>query len=53
MNDSPYGLTASIWTNAEKNVDSQDAFLKLADEVETGTVFLNRRVGSYTVGKGE
>jgi len=42
MNDSPYGLTASIWTNAEKNAESQDAFLKLADEVETGTVFLNR-----------
>jgi len=42
MNDSPYGLTASIWTNAEKNAESQDAFLKLADELETGTVFLNR-----------
>jgi acyl-CoA reductase-like NAD-dependent aldehyde dehydrogenase len=45
MNDSPYGLTASIWTNAEKNAESQDAFLKLVDELETGTVFLNRRVG--------
>jgi len=42
MNDSPYGLTASIWTNAEKNAESQDAFLKLADELDTGTVFLNR-----------
>ena len=42
MNDSPYGLTASIWTNAEKNPESQDAFLKLADEISTGTVFLNR-----------
>ncbi|KZP10754.1 ALDH-like protein [Athelia psychrophila] len=42
MNDSPYGLTASIWTNADKNEESKDAFLKLADELETGTVFLNR-----------
>jgi acyl-CoA reductase-like NAD-dependent aldehyde dehydrogenase len=42
MNDSPYGLTASIWTNAEKSTESQDAFLKLVDELETGTVFLNR-----------
>jgi len=42
MNDSPYGLTASVWTNAEKNPRSQEAFLKLADEVNTGTVFLNR-----------
>jgi len=46
MNDSPYGLTASVWTNAEKNPESEDAFLKLADELHTGTVFLNRRVGS-------
>jgi acyl-CoA reductase-like NAD-dependent aldehyde dehydrogenase len=51
MNDSPYGLTASIWTNAEKNAESQDDFLKLADKLETGTVFLNRRVGSYAVWK--
>lgn len=51
MNDSPYGLTASIWTNAEENVESYDAFLKLADELESGTVFLNRRVGSYAVRK--
>ncbi|KAI0257433.1 succinate semialdehyde dehydrogenase [Lactifluus subvellereus] len=42
MNDSPYGLTASIWTNAEKNPESQDAFLRLVDELHTGTVFLNR-----------
>ena len=49
MNDSPYGLTSSIWTNAEKNIESQDAFLKLADELDTGTVFLNRRVGFYAV----
>jgi len=42
MNDSPYGLTASIWTNAEKNTESQDVFLKMVDELDTGTVFLNR-----------
>lgn len=44
MNDSPYGLTASIWTNAEKNPESQDAFLRLVDELHTGTVFLNRQI---------
>ncbi|KAG6906758.1 hypothetical protein DXG01_012261 [Tephrocybe rancida] len=42
MNDSPYGLTASIWTDAENNPTSEDAFLKLTDGLETGTVFLNR-----------
>lgn len=42
MNDSPYGLTASVWTNAEKNTESEEAFLKFVDELETGTVFLNR-----------
>ncbi|KAH9064100.1 succinate semialdehyde dehydrogenase [Lactarius vividus] len=42
MNDSPYGLTASIWTNAEKDPESQNAFLRLVDELHTGTVFLNR-----------
>ena len=42
MNDSPYGLTASIWTNASANPESEEAFLKLSDEVATGTVFLNR-----------
>ncbi|TFK43101.1 NAD-aldehyde dehydrogenase [Crucibulum laeve] len=42
MNDSPYGLTASVWTNADANPDSADAFLKFADELEIGTVFLNR-----------
>jgi acyl-CoA reductase-like NAD-dependent aldehyde dehydrogenase len=50
MNDSPYGLTASVWTNAEKNPESENAFLKLIDELHTGTVFLNRRVGNCTVG---
>ncbi|KAK0211472.1 succinate semialdehyde dehydrogenase [Armillaria fumosa] len=42
MNDSPYGLTASIWTNATANPTSEEAFLKFVDELETGTVFLNR-----------
>jgi len=36
MNDSPYGLTASIWTS------SQDTFLELMEKVEAGTVFQNR-----------
>lgn len=44
MNDSPYGLTASIWTNAAANPESEEAFLKLVDELHTGTVFLNRQV---------
>jgi len=42
MNDSPYGLTASVWTNAEKNPASEEAFLRFVDGLETGTVFLNR-----------
>ncbi len=41
MNDSPYGLTASVWTNVTANSGSEDAFLKIADALETGTVFLN------------
>jgi acyl-CoA reductase-like NAD-dependent aldehyde dehydrogenase len=36
MNDSPYGLTASIWTT------DLDAAEQLAAEIETGTVFANR-----------
>jgi acyl-CoA reductase-like NAD-dependent aldehyde dehydrogenase len=36
MNDSPYGLTASIWT---RDIDAAEA---LGDRVETGTVFANR-----------
>ncbi|KZT20725.1 aldehyde dehydrogenase [Neolentinus lepideus HHB14362 ss-1] len=36
MNDSRYGLTASVWTKDE------DAFLRIEDKLETGTVFLNR-----------
>ncbi|KAG1784625.1 Aldehyde/histidinol dehydrogenase [Suillus plorans] len=36
MNDSEYGLTASIWTK------SLDDFSTLADQVQAGTIFLNR-----------
>ncbi len=36
MNDSPYGLTASIWTSDE------EAALRIGDRIETGTVFMNR-----------
>jgi acyl-CoA reductase-like NAD-dependent aldehyde dehydrogenase len=36
MNDSRYGLTASLWTS------DADAALALAGELETGTVFMNR-----------
>ncbi|MCR8725108.1 aldehyde dehydrogenase family protein [Frigidibacter sp. ROC022] len=36
MNDSPYGLTASIWT-----ADPEKAYA-IGTQVETGTVFLNR-----------
>lgn len=42
MNDSPYGLTASVWTDAENNKESETAFLKFVDALQTGTVFLNR-----------
>jgi acyl-CoA reductase-like NAD-dependent aldehyde dehydrogenase len=36
MNDSPYGLTASIWT---KDLDAAAA---LAGRIQAGTVFANR-----------
>jgi acyl-CoA reductase-like NAD-dependent aldehyde dehydrogenase len=36
MNDSRYGLTASIWTN------DVDAAMRIGDRVETGTWFMNR-----------
>lgn len=36
MNDSPYGLTASIWT---RDTDAAEA---IGDRIETGTVFMNR-----------
>jgi acyl-CoA reductase-like NAD-dependent aldehyde dehydrogenase len=36
MNDSPYGLTAGIWT---ADVDAAE---RIGDQIETGTVFMNR-----------
>jgi len=36
MNDSAYGLTAAIWTRDE------DAAIRIGDQVETGTWFMNR-----------
>ena len=36
MNDSYFGLTASIWTKDEA------AALEIADQLDTGTVFMNR-----------
>jgi acyl-CoA reductase-like NAD-dependent aldehyde dehydrogenase len=36
MNDSRYGLTAAIWTSDE------DAAIRIGDQVETGTWFMNR-----------
>jgi len=36
MNDSPYGLTASVWTT------DTDHAAQIGDRVETGTVFMNR-----------
>jgi len=36
MNDSPYGLTASIWTR-----DQERAF-KVGSQIETGTFYMNR-----------
>jgi acyl-CoA reductase-like NAD-dependent aldehyde dehydrogenase len=36
MNDSPYGLTASIWTR------DRDAAERIGVQIETGTVFMNR-----------
>ena len=36
MNDSAYGLTASIWTT------DTDAALTVGDRIETGTLFMNR-----------
>ena len=44
MNDTPYGLTASIWTDAVSHPESEDAFLRFVDGLSTGTVFLNRWV---------
>jgi len=36
MNDSHYGLTASIWTT------NLDEAMQIGDQIETGTVFMNR-----------
>lgn len=36
INDSPYGLTASIWTKDLKKAE------ELAEDIETGTIFANR-----------
>ena len=36
MNDSPYGLTCSIWTN------DPEAAAEIGTRIETGTVFMNR-----------
>ncbi|MEZ5812203.1 MAG: aldehyde dehydrogenase family protein [Rhizobiaceae bacterium] len=36
MNDSPFGLTVSLWT------DDEDAAQSIGRRVETGTVFMNR-----------
>lgn len=36
MNDSPYGLTASVWTS------DQNAAIRIGNHVETGTVYMNR-----------
>jgi acyl-CoA reductase-like NAD-dependent aldehyde dehydrogenase len=36
MNDSPYGLTASVWTEDAKAAE------RLGDRIATGTVFMNR-----------
>lgn len=36
MNDSPYGLTASVWT------EDEDAAVQIGDQVETGTLYMNR-----------
>ncbi|GAA5803780.1 aldehyde dehydrogenase [Helicostylum pulchrum] len=36
MNDSKYGLTASIWTSNEKRA------VEIGDQIETGTWFMNR-----------
>src|SRR5690606_33993683 len=36
MNDSPYGLTASVWT---ADIDRAE---EIGDRIETGTVFMNR-----------
>lgn len=41
MNDSPYGLTASVWTNGADPASTQ-VFHTFAEDLETGTVYMNR-----------
>jgi acyl-CoA reductase-like NAD-dependent aldehyde dehydrogenase len=36
MNDSPFGLTASVWT------EDAEAAIRIGDAIETGTVYMNR-----------
>ena len=36
MNDSPYGLTASVWT------EDANAAKRIGERIETGTVYMNR-----------
>ncbi|MBN2013342.1 aldehyde dehydrogenase family protein [candidate division KSB1 bacterium] len=36
MNDSPYGLTASIWT------EDEDSAVQISNQIATGTCFMNR-----------
>ena len=36
MNDSPYGLTASLWTSDVARAEA------IGNRIETGTVFMNR-----------
>ena len=36
MNDSPFGLTAAIWT------EDVEAAKRIGDRIETGTVYMNR-----------
>jgi acyl-CoA reductase-like NAD-dependent aldehyde dehydrogenase len=36
MNDSPFGLTASIWT------EDAEAAIRIGDAIETGTIYMNR-----------
>jgi acyl-CoA reductase-like NAD-dependent aldehyde dehydrogenase len=36
MNDSPYGLTASIWTTDDEAAE------RIGGRIETGTIYMNR-----------
>jgi hypothetical protein len=42
MYDSPYRPTASRRPDSKNHLESEQAFLKLADELDTETLFLNR-----------